>query len=71
MVIRYRPAAAVLPLRACARKRPCGNCGRMTKDETSNIVRQCDRTAAALFVCNRTAVLSSTRISCQRHRRAR
>eukprot|EP00966_Prymnesium_polylepis_P240569 5563428-Prymnesium_polylepis.1 len=34
-------------LRACARKRPCGNCGRMSpKDETCNIVRQCDRTAA-------------------------
>eukprot|EP00966_Prymnesium_polylepis_P082839 1918485-Prymnesium_polylepis.1 len=31
----------------CARKRPCGNCGRMSMDETSNIVRQCDRTAAA------------------------
>eukprot|EP00966_Prymnesium_polylepis_P244906 5664913-Prymnesium_polylepis.1 len=26
---------------------PCGNCGRMFKDETCNIVRQCDPTATA------------------------
>eukprot|EP00966_Prymnesium_polylepis_P110401 2554453-Prymnesium_polylepis.1 len=33
------PSLAAMGSLRCARKRPCGNCGRMPKDETCNIVR--------------------------------